>query len=76
MTGELEHLNELVMLHIERAGGFTGTAAYFVQVTPILDRLECEIRSKVTCEMTTPAIKEIIHCWIGREIAAVSSKPE
>jgi len=28
-TGELEHLNELVMLQLNKAGGFTCTESYF-----------------------------------------------
>ncbi len=47
LTGELEHLNELVMLHIGKSGGFTCTASYFTIVTPLLDMLEGEIRFRV-----------------------------
>jgi hypothetical protein len=72
MTGELEHLNELVMLHVEKSGGFSGTSLYFMLVTPILDQLEDAIRSQVSCDMTTDAIKEIIHVWIDQQIARVS----
>lgn len=76
MTGELEHLNELVMLHVEKSGGFSGTSLYLMLVTPILDQLENEIRSQCSCDMTTDAIKEIIHVWIAQQIALVSSGPE
>jgi len=76
MTGELEHLNELVMLHVEKSGGFSGTSLYFMLVTPILDQLENEIRSQCSCDMTTDAIKEIIHVWIDRQIGLVTSGPE
>jgi len=76
MTGELEHLNELVMLRVEKSGGFSGTSLYFMLVTPILDRLESEIRSQCSCDTTTEAIKETIHGWIDQQIALVSSGPE
>ncbi len=76
MTGELEHLNELVMLHVEKSGGFSGTSLYFMLVTPILDQLENEIRSQCSCDMTTDAIKEIIHVWIDQQIALVSPVKE
>lgn len=72
MTGELEHLNELVMLHVEKSGGFSGTSLYFMLVTPILDQLESEIRSQCSCDMTTDAIKDIIHGWIDQQIDLVS----
>ena len=45
MTGEFVHLNELIMLYIESAGGFAGADAYFRTVQPLLDLLEVEIRS-------------------------------
>ena len=76
MTGELEHLNELVMLHVEKSGGFSSTSLYFMLVTPILDQLENEIRSQGSCNMTTDAIKEIIHAWIDQQIARVTPDPE
>jgi len=76
MTGELEHLNELVLLHVEKSGGFSGTSLYFMLVTPILDQLENEIRSQSSCDMTTDAIKEIIHVWIDRQIGLVTSGPK
>ena len=76
MTGELEHLNELVMLHVEKSGGFSGTSLYFMLVTPILDQLENEIRSQCSCDMTTDAIKDIIHVWIDQQIARVTPGPE
>ncbi len=44
LTGELEHLNELVVLTLEKEGGFTCTDAYFSKVQPVLDLLEVEIR--------------------------------
>ena len=39
LTGEMEHLNELVLLHLDKEGGFTCTAAYFSTVQPVLDQL-------------------------------------
>jgi len=68
MTGELEHLNELVLLRLERSGGFTGTEAYFKTVHPVLDMLEIEIRVKCTQDTTSGQMKCIIQDWIDREI--------
>ena len=68
MTGELEHLNELVLLRLERSGGFTGTEAYFKTVHPVLDMLEIEIRVKCTRDTTSSQMKCIIRDWIDREI--------
>ena len=47
LTGELEHLNELVVLHLDKAGGFTCTESYFSTVQPVLDLLEVEIQVTV-----------------------------
>jgi hypothetical protein len=69
MTGEFEHLNELVLLRLERSGGFTGTEAYFKTVHPILDMLEIEIRVKCTCDTTAGQMKCIVRDWIDREIS-------
>ena len=71
MTGEMEHLNELVLLHVEKAGGFTCTASYLMIVTPILDMLEGEIRFRYREGMDRDEIKEIIAGWIEREIAGM-----
>ena len=68
MTGEMEHLNELVLLHVEKAGGFSCTASYLTIVTPILDMLEGEIRFRYREGMDRDEIKEIIASWIEREI--------
>ena len=53
LTGEMGHLNELVMLHVERSGGFT-SATSFTIVTPILDMLEVEVRYRYVraCQKT------------------------
>lgn len=69
LTGEMEHLNELVMLHVERSGGFTCTASYFTIVTPILDMLEVEIRFRYRQGISRDDIKLIIQDWIDKEIA-------
>jgi len=68
MTGELEHLNELVLLRLERSGGFTGTEAYFKTVHPVLDMLEIEIRVKCTQDTTSGQMKCIVQDWIDREL--------
>ena len=68
MTGEMEHLNELIMLHLEGGGGFAGTDAYFAAVRPILDMLESEIRINCHPGMEPGAMKGIIATWIDREI--------
>jgi hypothetical protein len=71
LTGEMEHLNELVMLHVERSGGFTCTASYFTIVTPILDMLEVEIRFRYRQGMSKDEIKLIVQDWIDEEIAGI-----
>ncbi len=71
MTGEMEHLNELVLLHVEKAGGFSCTASYLTIVTPVLDMLEGEIRFRYREGMDRGEIKEIIAGWIEREIVGM-----
>ncbi len=68
LTGEMEHLNELVMLHLDKGGGFTCTATYFSTVQPILDMLEAEIRVHYRTGMTKNELKVIIGEWIDEEI--------
>jgi len=68
-TGEFEHLNELVMLHIGRCGGYTNEGAYLKTVTPLLDLLEVEIRVRYTPGMTRGRMKQVIREWIDQEIA-------
>lgn len=68
-TGEFEHLNELVMLHVRRCGGFTDEGAYLKTVTPLLDLLEVEIRVKYSPGMTRTRMKKVIGEWIDQEIA-------
>ena len=71
LTGEMEHLNELVMLHVERAGGFSCTASYFTIVTPILDMLEVEIRFRYHDGMSRDQMKLVVQDWIDKEIACM-----
>jgi hypothetical protein len=71
LTGEMEHLNELVMLHVERSGGFSCTASYFTIVTPILDMLEVEIRFRYRKGMTRDQVKLVVQDWIDKEIAGL-----
>ena len=76
MTGEFAHLNELVMIHIEKAGGFSGTDAYFRIVQPLLDLLEVEIRVRCSAGMTQQQMKLIVQDWIDEEIKACSYKTQ
>jgi hypothetical protein len=69
LTGEMEHLNELVILHIEKEGGFTTPASYFAMVQPVLDLLEFEIRVRSYPGMTQKEMKLVIQDWIDEEIA-------
>src|SRR5512137_1129523 len=69
LTGEMEHLNELVLLHIEKEGGFTTPDAYFAMVQPVLDLLEFEIRVRSYPGMTQKEMKLVIQDWIDEEIA-------
>jgi hypothetical protein len=71
MTGEMEHLNELVLLHVEKAGGFSCTASYLAIVNPVLDLLEREIRFRYRDGMGRDEIRDIIAVWIDSEIAAM-----
>ena len=68
LTGEMEHLNELVMLSLDRDGGFTSSEAYFAMVQPILDLLEVEIRVRYRPGMSKNEMKLIIQDWIDGEI--------
>ncbi|MDD1698757.1 MAG: hypothetical protein LUQ36_10360 [Methanoregula sp.] len=70
-TGELEHLNELVMLQLSKAGGFTSTESYFSLVQPLLDLLEVEIRLRYYHGMTEQEMKLLVQDWIDQEIAEV-----
>jgi hypothetical protein len=68
-TGELEHLNELVMLQLNKAGGFTCTESYFSLVQPLLDLLEVEIRLRYYHGMSDQEMKLLVQDWIDKEIA-------
>jgi hypothetical protein len=68
LTGEMEHLNELVMLSLDKEGGFTSAEAYFTTVQPILDLLEVEIRVRCQAGMSKNEMKLIIQDWIDCEI--------
>ncbi len=68
-TGELEHLNELVMLQLNKAGGFTCTESYFSVVQPLLDLLEVEIRLRYYHGMSDQEMKLLVQDWIDKEIA-------
>ena len=68
LTGEMEHLNQLVLLSLDRVGGFTSTEAYLNAVQPILDLLEVEIRFRYREGMSKNEMKLIIQDWIDGEI--------
>ncbi len=68
LTDEMEHLNELVLLHLEKEGGFTCTEAYFSVVQPVLDLLEAEIRFHYHAALSRDEMKAIICEWIDGEI--------
>jgi hypothetical protein len=72
ITGELGHLNELVMVHVKKTGGFSGTEAYFETVQPLLDLLEAEIRENYVQGMSHEEIKRIVKNWIDREMTILS----
>jgi hypothetical protein len=68
-TGELEHLNELVILQLNKAGGFTCAESYFSIVQPLLDLLEVEIRLRYYHGMNYQEMKLLVQDWIDQEIA-------
>lgn len=68
ITGELEHLNQLILLHLEKAGGFSCNEDYFTAVQPVLDLLEVEIRVRYQPGMSRNQMKLIIQDWIDAEI--------
>jgi hypothetical protein len=69
LTGELEHLNELIELHLDKSGGFTCTEAYFSTVQPVLDLLEVEIWIRYRPDMTLQELKLLVQDWVDKEIA-------
>ncbi|MDD1703087.1 MAG: hypothetical protein LUQ31_08935 [Methanoregula sp.] len=72
ITGELSHLNELVTVHIEKTGGFSGPEAYFETVQPLLDLLEAEIRSGFQPGMSREELTRVVKNWIDREMEILS----
>ena len=68
LTGEMVHLNELVMIRLDKEGGFTTPEVYFAMVQPILDLLEVEIRVRYQQGMSKNGMKLIIQDWIDEEI--------
>lgn len=74
LTGQLEHLNELIQLHFRKHGGFTCAESYFSTVQPVLDMLEVEIRFRYRPGMTMQQITLIVQDWIDREIAALQKE--
>ena len=68
LTGEMVHLNELVMIRLDKEGGFTTPEVYFAMVQPILDLLEVEIRVRYQPGMSKDGMKLIIQDWIDEEI--------
>jgi len=68
-TGEFGHLNELVMLRLEKEGGFTDPSAYFSLVNPVLDLLELEIRVRCVAGMSREQMRLVVKNWIDGEIA-------
>ncbi len=75
LTEEFEHLNELVILHIEKKGGITCPESYFNVVHPILDLLEVEIRIRFHSGMDKQEMKLFIQDWIDKEIADLKISP-
>ena len=51
------------MMHIENAGGFVGTDAYFRMVQPLLDLLEVEIQCPVRAGHNAAKMKR--SCMTG-----------
>jgi len=74
ITGEFTHLNELMMIHIEKSGGFTGPEDYFKTVQPLLDLLEVEIRIRFRPGMTQQEMKLVVQDWIDQEIRDCGNK--
>ena len=69
LTDEMAHLNQLILLHLEKCGGFTTPEAYLTVVQPVLDLLEVEIGVRYHPGMTTTEMKLVVQDWIDSEIA-------
>jgi hypothetical protein len=57
------------MIHLNKAGGFTCTEAYFSTVQPVLDLLEVEIRIRYRTDMTLQELKLLVQDWVDKEIS-------
>jgi hypothetical protein len=75
ITDEMAHLNELVLLHLEKDGGFTTPERYLAIVQPVLDLLEVEISVRYHPGMTTKEMKLVVQDWIDCEIAELRKAP-
>jgi hypothetical protein len=73
LTEEFEHLNELVMLQIQKDGCLICPDSYFKAVHPILDLLEVEIRIRFRTGMGKQEMKLLIQDWIDEEISVLKS---
>ena len=73
-TGELEHLNTLVLRHLEEEGGFSGKEEYFTLVHPLLDELELHLRERLSPDMSIEEVKQIIHDWIEAKLGSTDSE--
>jgi hypothetical protein len=73
-TDEMGHLNQFILLHVEKCGGFTTPEAYFSLVQPILDLLEVEIRVRYWPGMTKTDMKLVVQDWIDSEIALLQKE--
>jgi hypothetical protein len=75
ITDEMAHLNELVLLQLEKDGGFTTPERYLAIVQPVLDLLEVEISVRYHPGMTTKEMKLVVQDWIDCEIAELRKAP-
>ncbi len=69
-TGELDHLYTLVEERCASMAIEADTPVETAQLTvekvinPILSALEAHLRATMTPDMTTDAVREIVHAWI------------
>ncbi len=73
LTEEFDHLNELVMLQMQKDGGLICPESYFKAVHPILDLLEVGIRIRFHAGMGKQEMKLLIQDWIDEEISVLKS---
>ena len=64
MTGETEHLAELIRYLSKQRKGVSANWIMENIIHPVLDELESYISSHVSGEMTVTALKSLIHVWI------------